>query len=102
MRHKRESMDAFTKYRQGKLGPDQTLVLQVFRNAGADGLTREEAWKSSGFGWRWNVFSPRVTELRDMELLVETGRHRLTEAGNNAMVLVHFECKARVFSTKGD
>jgi hypothetical protein len=69
-----------------RTGTQRRAVLEAVSEAGHEGRTREEL--ALGLRFPLNSVLPRVVELLDAGLVVETTRTRLTSTGSRAAVLV--------------
>lgn len=75
---------AFDNYPRS--GTQRRRVLDAIRNAGDDGMTRDEV--AGTLGLSSNSVRPRVKELLGAALIRESGKRRLTQTGSMAAVLV--------------
>ncbi len=69
-------------------GSQRHLLLGEFWAAGASGLTDEEAGKAAGLYDKRSCFWKRCGELRELELIADSGTTRQSECGHDVMVSV--------------
>jgi hypothetical protein len=81
----KEAADAM----QPHCGRLQADALAAIREAGEDGHTADEVVDRRG-GNRWSI-QPRISELRQMGLVVDSGRRRQNVTGKRAIVWVAAE-----------
>ena len=67
-----------------EVGSRLALLLDLYRAAGGDGLTDEEAGSRAGFDGAWK----RCSDLRKLGLIEPNGRTRLSSTGRRQRVSV--------------
>lgn len=61
-------------------------IYQALKAAGVNGLTRQELQRTTGISG--DAIRPRVWQMIKDQIVCESGEVRLTDSGNQAMVLV--------------